>query len=537
MPNSSSEWDRQWEAIQTEKCRRSLIEFVRQSWKLIEFNTPFDESWHIGAICEHLQAVTEGEIKRLVVNVPPRTGKSSLVSIFWPCWIWTRDPSVRFMFASYTEQLAFLMSVRRRDNVMLSEWYQKRWGSSFKLSTSLNLKHLFANDKGGHMYATSTGGSVTGYGGKYLVLDDPHDPKGAISDIKRDTTTEWLKLTWPSRLDPVPGAAEVVIMQRLHELDATGLYLQEGREAVHLKIPMEYTGQKNPSGYKGYQDPRTRQGELLIPNLYPRERVDELKKQLGPYGVAGQLQQEPAPLEGGLILRKWIKHYTTLKDGRLDIGVYKIDPMTCIRFATVDPAITEKDLEDMNDPDYTVMIAWAIFATERGPILLMLDMIRERMEGPEIIAKLHGLHRHWKFAVIGVETIAFQKMISQYARREGLPIREIGQKDDCIYKIDKDKTSRVLSATPLMADGRFYAPTYAPWLGVCVQELTTFPNAAHDDVCDAVAYGVSIAGKVAPIKPPEAKPELARATPDDGMARNQDEITSPADEWRAGMGL
>lgn len=522
-------------ALEGQRLKRSLKAFVKAAWHLVEFNTPFQDSWHIGAICEHLQGVTEGQIKRLVVNVPPRTGKSSLVSIFWPCWIWARDPSTRFMFASYTEQLAFLMSVRRRDNVLLSEWYQQRWGSGFKLSTSLNLKHLFANDKGGHMYSTSTGGSVTGYGGKYLVLDDPHDPKGAISDIKRDTTTEWLKLTWPSRLDPVPGAGEVVIMQRLHELDATGLYLKEGRDAVHLKIPMEYAGTKNPSGFHDYLDPRSTVGELLIPKLYPRERVDELKKQLGPYGAAGQLQQEPAPMEGGLIKRAWIRHYTILKDGFLDVGDYRIDPWNCVRFSTVDPAITEKDLENPNDPDYTVMAAWAVFASTRGTLLLLLDLIRDRMEGPEIVARLKAFHEHWKFSVIGVETIAFQKLLAQYARREGLPIREIGQKEDCIYRIDKDKYSRVLSATPLMGDGRFYAPTYAPWLGDFIGELVVFPNASHDDCADVTAYGVALSEKFRiPLQDVAVRKSVSV---DAGCKMLEDEVVNERDEWRSAMGL
>lgn len=494
FPSSAPDWETEYLKTDAELLRRSFFEFAKRAWHLIEPGTPFCDSWHIRAICEHLQAVSQGQIKRLVINVPPRTGKSSLVSILWPCWEWTFNPAARWMFASYAEQLAFLMSVRRRDSVLNSKWYRDRWGGVFKLAGSLNLKHLFSNSAEGYMFSTSTGGQVTGYGGSRLVLDDPHDPKGAESEIKRETTTEWLNLTWPSRLDPVPGAAEVVIMQRLHEMDATGVYLaRKDADTVHLKIPMEYAGEKNPT-ILGYSDPRNSPGELLTP-LYPRIRVDELKRILGPYGSAGQLQQEPAPQEGGLIKRAWIRHYEE-KDNRLNIGDYQIDPWNCLRFCTVDPAITEKDLENQMDPDYTVMASWAIFQSTRGVIALLLDLIRERMEGPEIIAKMKAFHAHWKFSVIGIETIAFQKMLAQYAKREGLPIREIGQKEDCIYKIDKDKSSRVLSATPLMADGRFYVPTYAPWLGDAIRELTLFPNAAHDDVCDAVAYGVALAEKL-----------------------------------------
>ena len=418
----------------------------------------------------------------------------------------------------------------------MSQWYQERWGNLVKLAGAMNLKHLFANTASGHMFATSTGGQVTGYGGKFLVLDDPHDPKGAESDIKRETTTEWLKLTWPSRLDPVPGAAEVVIMQRLHEMDATGLYLKEQRDCVHLKIPMEYAGNKlvTPLNWK---DPREKQGELLSPTLYARDRVEELKRQLGPYGTAGQLQQEPSPHGGGLILRDWIKHYTTLENGTLDVGDYRIDPWNCVRFCTVDPAITEKDLENQNDPDYTVMAAWAVFASTRGVLLLLLDLVRGRMQGPEIVSTMKALHQHWKFSVIGVEAIAFQKMLAQYAKREGLPIREIGQKEDCIYRIDKDKHSRVIGATPLMADGRFYVPTYAPWLGDLISELIVFPNAAHDDIADVVAYAVAI-GQKFQLQPEEPEKAVVHAGPtDDGVNRGEPVSVEGKDEWKAAMGL
>lgn len=126
-------------------------------------------------------------------------------------------------------------------------------------------------------------------------------------------------------------------------------------------------------------------------------------------------------------------------------------------------------------------------------MVFLLDLIRKRMEGPEIISEMKLFHAKWKFSIMGVETIAFQKMIAQYAKREGLPIREIGQKNDSIYKIDKDKTARALSATPLMADRRFFVPFYAPWLADYINELILFPNAAHDDQVDVTAYGVAIA--------------------------------------------
>lgn len=485
--------------MQAERLRRSLKLFVASAWHLVEPGTPFVNSWHIDAICEHLQAVTEGQIKRLIINVPPRTGKSTLVSILWPCWEWARDPSKRFMFASYAEQLAFLMSVRRRDNVIMSKWYQDRWGSKYVLGGSLNLKHLFSNDKSGHMFATSTGGQVTGYGGSRLVLDDPHDPKGAESEVKRETTTEWLNLTWPSRLDPVPGAAEVVIMQRLHEQDATGIYLaRRDKDTVLLKIPMEFKGHKNATRL-GFEDPRSKPNELLTP-LYPKERVDELRRTLGPYGAAGQLDQEPSPTEGGIIKRAWIRHYDQNEEhlrpeSIVAIPEYNISPKDCLRFATVDLAVTKKDV-DKPDPDYTVIGAWCIFQSPRGPIVMLLDLFRDRIEGPDIEKEIATMHKRWRFQFVAVEQIAGFIALGQMLKRAGLPIRDIGTSKDSFLRIEGDKPSRTYGATPLMADGRFFVPTMASWLGDYIKELIVFPNFGHDDQVDVTSSAVAIAQKL-----------------------------------------
>lgn len=198
---------------------------------------PLVDGWYIKAICDHLQSVSEGRIKKLIINVPPRTAKSSLVSILWPVWEWTREPSLRSMFASYAQKLALRDSLRRRE-ILTSQWYQDRWGDRVTLSRDQREKADFKNDAQGMMYCTSTGGTVTGRGGMRLILDDPQDPVGAESELVRESTIQWLNSTWPSRKDS-PDAAEVLIQQRLHEMDATGLYLKQGGWD-HLCIPMEY---------------------------------------------------------------------------------------------------------------------------------------------------------------------------------------------------------------------------------------------------------------------------------------------------------
>ena len=224
------------ELVRTEMAKRSLIEFVQEAWPLID-PAPFQNNWHIGAICEHLQAVTDGQIRRLVINVPPRTTKSSLVSVLWPTWEWIRNPSNAWMFSSYSLDLSIRDSVKRRA-LMEGPWYQNRW-PQVKLSSDNNVKREYTNTLGGIMTATSVGGTVTGKGGDRLVIDDPHQPAGADSDKQRESTLTWYDLTWANRVTDPKKTAYVIIMQRLHENDLTA-HVMKREHWEHLCLPMEY---------------------------------------------------------------------------------------------------------------------------------------------------------------------------------------------------------------------------------------------------------------------------------------------------------
>lgn len=487
-------------AITARRCKDSFADFVSHAWHLIEPARPFTGNWCVSAIAEHLQAVSMGEIKKLIINIPPGMAKSSLVSVLWPCWDWTNNPALRWMFASHRMQLAFRDANRRR-LVMMSIWYKELFGGGFEF-TSEQLKYV-VNTSQGSMFSSSVDSQdVLGFRADRLILDDPHDPQGAISEIQRATTTEWLNLTWPTRKNDTPNSAEVLVMQRLHENDATGLYLRQG-DWVHLKIPMEYKGKTFSTSR--YADPRTTQGELIDERIQSRAYVEDKKKRLGPWGEAAQYDQEPYPIGGGIFKRAWFKPWTDSDRNAGHImlmdGMYHIDVMRHYRFCTVDPATTEKEIGDkkVSDPDYTCIAAWMAFFTPSGPLLVLLDLIRDRMEGPDILPKIHALHRHWRFSIIGIETAGFQLSLFQTARRApyNLPVREISTKNDdtVIYRIDKDKVARAMAATPLMSSGRFFIPEYKPWVSEYLAEMCAFPNAAHDDTVDVTAAAVAIAEK------------------------------------------
>lgn len=469
-------------------------EFVRAAWPLIEPARPYRDNWCMGAVCEHLQAVTDGQIKKLIINIPPGMAKSTLVSVMWAPYEWTFRPWLRWMFASHRMQLAFRDAGRRR-LVMSSTWFKETFADSFTLSSE-QLKYI-TNSAQGSMFSSSVDSQdVLGFRAHRLCLDDPHDPQGAISEVQRATTTEWLGLTWPTRKDDTPESAEVLVMQRLHELDATGLYLKQGG-FVHLKLPMEHKGKTFSSS-----DKRAVIGELIDENVQSREYVDDKKKRLGPWGEAAQYDQEPAPLGGGVFKSAWFGKWakSDTQPGSIKAGIYgAIDPWNTFRFAVMDPAITEKTIGEKknSDPDYTVIYACMAFATPQGALLCIMDMVRERLEGPDIVARLKAMHKHWRFSIIGIETVAFQLALFQYAQREGLPVREICSRKDpeAVYTIDRDKMGRAVGATPFTASGRCYVPEYAPWTSDFFAEVCTFPNAAHDDTVDALAYACAIAEK------------------------------------------
>ncbi len=175
--------------LDQELAERSLWEFTRQMWRWAD-PAPFQDNWHIGAICEHLQAVSTGEIRRLLINIPPHHCKSSLVSVMWPAWVWIRSPGTSFMAASYAQTLSTRDSVKCR-RVIESPIYQRRWGAGFRLTGDQNTKTRFDNDRNGYRLATSVGGALTGEGGDVIIVDDAHNVADKESETIPQSTLDW----------------------------------------------------------------------------------------------------------------------------------------------------------------------------------------------------------------------------------------------------------------------------------------------------------------------------------------------------------
>lgn len=285
------------EMISREQLRRkaesSLYEFVKQSWHVVEPGIPFIPSWHIEAICEHLEAITSGDIRRLLINIPPRHSKSTIVSVMWPAWEWITDPAQKFLCASYSGNLSTRDNLKTR-RLLQSNWYQDRWSHMFVFAGDQNAKQRFENSKTGYRLATSVGGTATGEGGSRLILDDPHGAQAAQSEAMRNSDLEWFDMVWSTRLNNPKTDAMVTVMQRLHELDISGHILEDIKGWEHICIPAEYDGKKRYTSIGSY-DPRTKIGELICPERFGKTEITALKQLLGVYGTAGQLQQQPSP--------------------------------------------------------------------------------------------------------------------------------------------------------------------------------------------------------------------------------------------------
>jgi len=298
------------QCLQAADAQDSLMDFIDIAWPVLEPGTKFVSGTVVEVIAEHLEAVAKGKIRRLLINVPPGCMKSLGTDVFWPAWLWgpQNRPDKRFVAWSYAEDLTVRDNKKMR-RLIQSEEYRKFWGDRFELTGDQNAKKLFENSSMGFKLAAGIHGQGTGHRGDFLVIDDPHNVKKAESELIRNDVLHFFTEVLPTRVNNKDSAI-VVIMQRVHENDVSGHILANDLGYDHLCLPMEYESD-HPFPSKtalGFKDWRTKEGELLWPERFDLEQIEELKKVLrswgGDYAVAGQLQQRPVPRGGGMFKRK-----------------------------------------------------------------------------------------------------------------------------------------------------------------------------------------------------------------------------------------
>lgn len=348
-----------------ERCENSLVEFIAYMWHAVEPEREFVRGWVIDAIAEHLMAVTKGHIKRLAIGVPPGFMKSLSSSVFWPAFEWgpRNLPSMRYLCAAYSQGLT------NRDNakfltVIRSEAYQRLWGNRFSITRDTVTKP--ENNKSGFKLASGVSGVSTGERADRVVIDDANSIKSVESDIVRNETNRWFVEIIPTRINDPEDSAIVVIQQRTHESDVTGVLLSKDMGYTYLCVPMEYDSSrhcvtvlerdKNGEQTKTWEDPRTEEGELAFPERFTAKVVSQLKADIGEYGSAAQMQQLPAPRGGGIIKRAWWMLYPPLDHPERDTkGRIDFPPFDYV-VGSLDSAYTEKQ---ENDPSaITVFGIW-----------------------------------------------------------------------------------------------------------------------------------------------------------------------------------
>jgi len=473
------------EMIEKEQLRRragaSLYEFVKQSWHVVEPGIPFIGSWHIEQICEHLEAVSAGEITRLLINIPPRHSKSTIVSVMWPAWEWIAKPEEKFLCASYSGVLSTRDNLKTR-RLIQSPWYQERWGHMFAFAGDQNAKQRFENDKTGYRLATSVGGTATGEGGSRLILDDPHGAQAAQSDAVRESDLEWFDMVWSTRLNNPKTDAMVTVMQRLHEKDVSGHILHDIGGWEHICIPAEWDGVTRKTSMGTY-DPRKVVGELICPERFGPEEIKKLKQLLGTYGSSGQLQQDPTPTEGGILNTKCFGLWPVANG--LPQFEYVIQSYDC--------AFSEKT---QNDP--TAFTAYGVFTHKGVRNLLLLDAWDEHLSYPELrkraisewgseyggADKKHAWSRPKRPDRVLVEAKASGQSLLQDLRLANVPA--VGYNPG-----NADKIARAHQASPTLELGIIWIPESAKnpghpvsWAAPFLKQLTKFPVAEHDDYVD-----------------------------------------------------
>jgi predicted phage terminase large subunit-like protein len=465
-------------------CLRSFAHFVRRAWRECD-PAPLVWGWHMQAMCAHLQAVAEGRIQRLIINVPPGHAKSMLVSVLWPAWIWARRPQWSALFASYEMGLSMRDAVKCRD-LMRGDWYTRWFRSAespftccteWEFADAQDQKSFFKNTQGGIHAALSVGGRGTGYRGDCLVIDDPISASGANSQHTREDVVRWKTEVMSSRFNDAVTAAQVLIMQRLHEQDLTGYLLQQGGWQ-HLCLPSEFDPQRrsvtyDTAGKEFWRDPRSEAGELLFPEKFSREVLDDLRsgRGMGSYAFAGQHQQQPVPSSGGLLKREWFSpRWAHSPSGAERPLPPKFDRVTMF----VDASFKDSATSDL--------VAIGVFGS-LGADQYMLKLAWERLAFTGTVWMIQKLRDEYNVRGVYIEDRANGSAIIDTLKGKipGIvPMEPLGGKE-----------SRIAAASVFIEAGNLILPAHATWLNDYISEACAFPRAAHDDAIDMTAYALN----------------------------------------------
>lgn len=464
--------------------RASLVEFTRRSFNVLEPSTLYTHNWSTDVICEALTACYKRQTKRLIINIPPRSLKSTCVTVAFPAWLLGKDPTLKIMAASYAQALSFKHSQDTR-HLMQSEFYHHVFPET-RLAKDQNAVHKFMTDDRGQRVAVSVGSAVTGDGGNFLILDDPLNPDQAMSDKERNSANDWHRQTWVSRLNNSVDDVMILVMQRLHEEDVTGMLLAQGGWE-HICLPAVNDTRRTFSIGRG----RTKTwelGELLDPVRLSQEVLDQKKVGMNTYAFAGQFLQRPVPEGGGIIKH----HHWQYWEG-------KEPPKTTDIIQVYDTAYTEK-----TQNDYCARTTWGIFTSDDGEDnIILLEMMNERLEFPDLRSRAKESYKRFTkkngdVPLVLIEEKSAGMPLIQEMRLAGMRVKGIKRNAH-----SGDKVSRAHNVTHIFESGRVWVPcngvevdgkmVYSPrpFAQEVIDNCAAFPFGTHDDLVDTVVDAIA----------------------------------------------
>jgi predicted phage terminase large subunit-like protein len=441
--------------------RADLRAFVHKVFTTLTLGQTYVRTWHVDAIAWQLERVRRGGVRRLIINMPPRSLKSIAASVAFPAFVLGHDPSRRIICVSYSGELAKKHSNDFRA-VLESPWYRTAFPTA-RIGPFKNTETEIELTARGFRLATSVGGTLTGRGGDIIVIDDPLKPDDALSETKRSAANQWFTNTLLSRLDDKRTGAIVVVMQRVHIDDLTGFLLSQSDEWEVLSLPaIACCDEVIPiSADRTYH---RKVGEALSPGREPIQVLDAMKLQIGSDAFSAQYQQEPAPPGGAMVKRHWVKRYSEL-------------PPPSEQLFTMQSWDTAS--KGGPDNDWSVCTTWIVTRKKQW---YLIDVLRQRVDYPALKANVLNHAKRFGARRVLVEDTGAGTSLVQELRHKVSGIIAVKPKGD--------KASRMAVASAKFEAGQVFLPERAPWLPDLEAELFVFPGSRHDDQCDSISQAL-----------------------------------------------
>lgn len=488
-------------------CENSFYYFSCKAWGATRGENSFIPSYHLQVICEHLEALYRLDIDRLIINLPPRLGKSTICSVFFQPWVWINNPRLCFLYTSYKEALSVRDSVYAR-RLIKSDWYQSLWGTDYKMTLDVNNKLRFENSLGGYRISSSVNGGNTGEGGHFEVCDDPNDVKNKESTVVREGTNDWHDFVMSSRyVAPYNTFRRLVIQQRVHMRDLSGHLLSKNGDWVHLMLPYEFmpayrsiTIPLRMSEGKVWRDPRKKDKELLAPHWISEKEIKKIKEQdlRGDiYAFAGQYQQLPSPPDGGIFKREWFCLHTENDYPTFNYVLQSWDTALVGKHSSTSPSTL----------CYSACTTWGIFRGHNNvPNVFLISLYKGQLEYPDLRKMVVRLaHNYYdtdfedatppkvchKSDLVLIESKGSGYTLASELMSTGIPIMRF---DPTGFG---DKQARAQRITDIIENGQLWLPTDPPhnqqpnaYAKQLVKDCLLFPKGESNDTIDSMSQAL-----------------------------------------------